>query len=1033
MKLIVRQYNEPLKLLISEGGANKLLVDSDPQIIKLIVNNAAVGGTDAYISAGASSMQLGTVVFSNFNGVTFGLNNGTMTASVNTAGGGSVGTISANGGSVALGQVVFSNSNGVSFGLNGSTITGSHNGLTSQLNQAFSASGGSSSFQTLAFANSNGFTFSNSAGSVVGSYTVPAVTNSSATISAGASSGTLSNLVFSNSNGVSFGFSQGTITASVNAGGGSGGVAVSAGANSQNTGTVAFSNSNGITFGLSSDGMLTASHNGLTSQSNQAFSAQGGSSAFQTLDFLNANGLTFSNSNGSVVASYTVPAITNSSLSVSAGNGSSIGSLSQLVFANANNFSFGLSTSNNGSATITGSYTVPSVTNSSWTVSDANTSATVGRLAFTGSNGMTLGLVTSNNGNHTVTGSYTVPTLTNSSLSITAGNGSSIGSLSQLYFSNANNLSFGLSTSNNGSATLTASFSYTQQALTNSSLSITAGNGSSIGSLSQLYFSNANNLSFGLSTSNNGSATLTASFSYTQQALTNSSLTMQAGGSTLSSVSRVAFSDANGISFLASTSNNGSITISASHNALTSQSNQAFSASGGSSAFQTLAFANSNGLTFSNSNGSVVGSYTVPTLTNSSLSITAGNGSSIGSLSQLYFSNANNLSFGLSTSNNGSATLTASFSYTQQALTNSSLTVQAGGSTLSSVSRMAFSDANGISFLASTSNNGSITISASHNAITSQSNQNVSLFALGNTTQNSSTVLNASQLSFNGLGNMTVGFSNGSIQMSGGTAAAGNVNISAGTTSNNLGSVVFSNSNGVSFGLNGSTITASMAGMAAQLTRFENYPVNVIGTVGNGLTGSVNGQMVIAPLTPSGFFPGDMTASTIMMLASLASANTSAQSWTMSIGFYTIANSTALSLLYMASTNVANAASSNNTTGWHGLRYVTFNSSQFSDSASNTTTPVFSKDVMYYVATAGKSSGQTKGFSVVCGFLSPLGIQNSGTLGASIAATNTSMQVYPFAGQYSSGSFPVAISKSSINGLTAFVPVIVFENQISAY
>ena len=98
-------------------------------------------------------------------------------------------------------------------------------------------------------------------------------------------------------------------------------------------------------------------------------------------------------------------------------------------------------------------------------------------------------------------------------------------------------------------------------------------------------------------------------------------MTMQAGASTLSSVSRVAFGDGNGISFGASTSNNGSITITASHNGLTSQSNQAFSASGGSSAFQTLNFANSNGLTFSNSNGSVIASYTVPTQTNQTVGI----------------------------------------------------------------------------------------------------------------------------------------------------------------------------------------------------------------------------------------------------------------------------------------------------------------------------------------------------------------------------------------------------------------------------
>lgn len=70
-------------------------------------------------------------------------------------------------------------------------------------------------------------------------------------------------------------------------------------------------------------------------------------------------------------------------------------------------------------------------------------------------------------------------------------------------------------------------------------------------------------------------------------------------------------------------------------NYLTSQSNQAFSASGGSSAFQTLNFANSNGVTFSNTNGSVRVTHDlassnhshgmVTTTTNGSLVTVAGN------------------------------------------------------------------------------------------------------------------------------------------------------------------------------------------------------------------------------------------------------------------------------------------------------------------------------------------------------------------------------------------------------------------------
>jgi hypothetical protein len=83
------------------------------------------GGAVSF-SAGTASAALGSIVFSNSGGVSFGLNGSTITASVGAAGGGltninlSAGTTSQN-----LSAVTFSNLNGVSFGLNGSVITGS--------------------------------------------------------------------------------------------------------------------------------------------------------------------------------------------------------------------------------------------------------------------------------------------------------------------------------------------------------------------------------------------------------------------------------------------------------------------------------------------------------------------------------------------------------------------------------------------------------------------------------------------------------------------------------------------------------------------------------------------------------------------------------------------------------------------------------------------------------------------------------------------------------------------------------------------
>lgn len=285
------------------------------------------------ISAGTQSYQ-GPFTLSNSNGVSFGMSNGTVTASV--AGGGVA--ISGGTNSQATGTVQFSNSNGVTFGLDGAGVmTASHNGLTSQSNQAVSASNGSFTFQTLNFSNANNVTFGTSAGGIITASVVPGGGGGgSVNFSAGTTSNNLASVVFSNSNSVTFGLNAGTITASV-------AVPPQQAISEVNAGTqmavqaVSFANSNGITFGMSNSSVITASHNGLTSQSNQAFSADGGSSAFQTLVFANSNGISFSNSNGSVVASVGAGV---GAGSISAGTTSV--ALGQVVFSNSNNVSFGL-------------------------------------------------------------------------------------------------------------------------------------------------------------------------------------------------------------------------------------------------------------------------------------------------------------------------------------------------------------------------------------------------------------------------------------------------------------------------------------------------------------------------------------------------------------------------------------------------------------------------------------------------------------------------------------------------------------------
>lgn len=167
--------------------------------------------------------------------------------------------VSAGGASGSRNSLVFSNSNGVSFGLNGSTITASHNGLTSQSNQVVSAANGSYAFQTLSFSNANGVSFATSAGSAIVGSVVAGLTNINA--SAGTTSNNLSNLVFSNSNNVSFGLDGSTITATVTVATSLTNINISAGTTSNNLSALVFSNANGVTFGL--DGStITASATG---------------------------------------------------------------------------------------------------------------------------------------------------------------------------------------------------------------------------------------------------------------------------------------------------------------------------------------------------------------------------------------------------------------------------------------------------------------------------------------------------------------------------------------------------------------------------------------------------------------------------------------------------------------------------------------------------------------------------------------------------------------------------------------------------
>ena len=111
---------------VSSGSITILDIDNALNVTisgSLRVSSPIIGTAAINVSAGTLSSNISNLVFSNANGVSFGLDGNTITATAAGGGGGGNLNISAGTTSNNLTNVVFSNANNVSFGLNGSTVT----------------------------------------------------------------------------------------------------------------------------------------------------------------------------------------------------------------------------------------------------------------------------------------------------------------------------------------------------------------------------------------------------------------------------------------------------------------------------------------------------------------------------------------------------------------------------------------------------------------------------------------------------------------------------------------------------------------------------------------------------------------------------------------------------------------------------------------------------------------------------------------------------------------------------------------------
>lgn len=253
----------------------------------------------------------------------------------------------------------------------------------------------------------------------------------------------------------------------------------------------------------------------------------------------------------------------------------------------------------------------------------------------------------------------------------------------------------------------------------------------------------------------------------------------------------------------------------------------------------TFVLAGGNNITLSQSSNSIsiVGAAggtggAAITLGESNLGNTSGTSGVIsGSALQFLLAGGNNVT--LSQSLNGSS-ITVTISGANQ--TNQSLGLYAVSNTTLSTSHTA--DARSLSFegagiVSIGASNGSLQISAT------QSNQQISAYAVSNTTQSTSGTLNASNLSLEGAGGVSVGVSNGSIIISGATGGAAGANTlgmsNLGNTSGTSGVIsgsavelflVGGNNVTLSQSINGSTATISISAANQSNQQLSLYAVS---------------------------------------------------------------------------------------------------------------------------------------------------------------------------------------------------------------
>lgn len=463
--------------LVFSGGPNATLSLNGNTLV--FSGGAGAAGNTGYISGGTTNASLGTVSFANGNGVSFGVDGQTLTASIAS----SLTNIRVSAGTTSnlLSALTFADGNGLSFGINASTITASHNGLTSQSNQNVTAGNGGFAFQTLSFSNANGMSFGTSAGSAItGSYTVPTVPaqisvgNSNLGNTAGDTGVFTGRVVFVGSDNITLSGSSnaGSATVSIIGAAGGGGltnIRVSAGTTSNLLSALTFADSNGLAFGINASTITGSYTRPVVSNAIQSVGSATGSgtntSRFAADDHVHAGVFSVGVSNvgntagdtrvdvgrfvlaggANITLSQATAANALNTISIVGGAGAGGAAISAagnsvsngtVVFSNSNNVSFGMAGS-----TVTATITVPAQTNQ--TVGVYHVGNTTGQSSSSTADARTISI----DGAGIVSAGWSAGSIRISATQSNQAVSNSAGSFTfqTLNFSNANNVTWGTS------------------------------------------------------------------------------------------------------------------------------------------------------------------------------------------------------------------------------------------------------------------------------------------------------------------------------------------------------------------------------------------------------------------------------------------------------------------------------------------------------------------------------------------------------------------------------------------------------------